>query len=171
GQGNQQSSAPRRSPDGKLEAFVLNYNVAVREVGSDEVRYLSREGSEGEAYELSSIVWSPDSRKIAAYRVKPGYGRVVHYIDSAPEDQLQPKHFTRNYLKPGDVLDRDQPVLFDVASGTQIVVDDSLFPNAYSMSRLEWRKDSRAFTFGYNQRGHQVYRVIEVDANKGRARA
>src|SRR5690606_20825197 len=52
GQGNQQSSAPRRSPDGKLEAFVLNYNVAVREVGSDEVRYLSREGSEGEAYEL-----------------------------------------------------------------------------------------------------------------------
>ena len=34
-----------------------------------------------------------------------------------------------------------------------------------------WRKDGRALTFEYNQRGHQVYRVIEVDAASGRARA
>ena len=33
------------------------------------------------------------------------------------------------------------------------------------------RRDSRAFTFEYNQRGHQVYRVIEVDAASGKARA
>ena len=34
-----------------------------------------------------------------------------------------------------------------------------------------WRKDSRAFSFEYNQRGHQVYRIIEVDAHTGAARA
>ena len=34
-----------------------------------------------------------------------------------------------------------------------------------------WRKDGRAFTFEYNQRGHQVYRIIEVDAASGKARA
>ena len=34
-----------------------------------------------------------------------------------------------------------------------------------------WRKDSRTLTFEYNQRGHQVYRVIEVDAATGKARA
>jgi dipeptidyl aminopeptidase/acylaminoacyl peptidase len=39
------------------------------------------------------------------------------------------------------------------------------------MSRIAWRKDSRAFTFEYNQRGHQVYRVIEVDASNGAPRA
>jgi dipeptidyl aminopeptidase/acylaminoacyl peptidase len=172
GQGNRENDdRPRRSPDGKHEALILNYNVAVRPVGSEDARFLSRDGSEGNAYELSSIAWSPDSRRIAAYRVKPGYGRVVHYIDSTPEDQLQPKHFTRDYLKPGDVLDHDRPVLFDVASGGQIVIDDALFPNPYSMSRLAWREDSRAFTFEYNQRGHQVYRVIEVDAASGQARA
>ncbi len=37
--------------------------------------------------------------------------------------------------------------------------------------RLEWKRDSSAFTFEYNQRGHQVYRVIEVDATTGAARA
>jgi dipeptidyl aminopeptidase/acylaminoacyl peptidase len=39
------------------------------------------------------------------------------------------------------------------------------------LSRPEWRPDSSAFTFEYNQRGHQVYRVIEVDAGTGAARA
>src|SRR5690606_11203006 len=49
--------------------------------------------------------------------------------------------------------------------------DDSLFPNAYSMSRLDWRDDSRRLTFEYNERGHKVYRVIEVDAQTGATRA
>ena len=47
------------------------------------------------------------------YRVTPGYRRLVHYIESSPADQLQPKHSERVYAKPGDVLDTQQPVIFD----------------------------------------------------------
>ncbi len=92
-------------------------------------------------------------------------------MESSPEDQLQPKRCRGLYAKPGDVLDLQQPVLFDVASKKQINVDNSLFPNPYDLSDFVWRKDSRAFTFEYNQRGHQVYRVIEVDAATGKSRA
>ena len=53
----------------------------------------------------------------------------------------------------------------------QLVIDKSLFPNPYSLSNPVWWKDGRAFTFEYNQRGHQVYRVIEVEAATGKARA
>jgi dipeptidyl aminopeptidase/acylaminoacyl peptidase len=77
----------------------------------------------------------------------------------------------RTYTKPGDVLDVDRPVVFHVESGRQIVVDDELFPNAYRLSNPEWGDDGRRLTFEYNQRGHQVYRVIEVDAETGEARA
>jgi len=165
---------PRVSPDGKWEAIVNNHNVAIRPAGARSAAAstrLSTDGSEGNYYELSSIVWSPDSRKIAAYRVKPGYRREVHYVESSPEDQLQPKHSTLIYAKPGDVLDVDQPVLFVLDTKQQIVVDNTLFPNAYANSALVWRADSRAFTFEYNQRGHQVYRIIEVDGTTGKARA
>jgi dipeptidyl aminopeptidase/acylaminoacyl peptidase len=162
---------PRVSPDGAWEAFIDNFNVVVRAPGSDELVRLSMDGSEGEAYELSSIAWSPDSTKIAAYRVRPGYVREIPYIESSPADQLQPKHWTREYTKPGDRLDKDMPVIFDVAARAQHRVDDALFPNAYAMSRLVWREDSSAVTFEYNQRGHQVFRVIEVDADDGSARA
>ena len=161
---------PIKSPDGKREALIVNYNLAVRAVDAKEPVVLSTDGSEGNYYNARSIVWSPDSTKIAVYRVRAGYKREVRYIESSPEDQVQPKFSSIVYAKPGDVLDLEQPVLFDVASGRQINVDNALFPNPYELSDPVWRKDSKAFTFEYNQRGHQVYRVIEVDAN-GKPRA
>ena len=101
----------------------------------------------------------------------PGFRRYVRFVESSPEDQLQPKDSTMQYAKPGDVVDVERPVIFDVATKKQIVVDTALFPNAYDMSRLEWRKRGAAVTFEYNQRGHQIYRVIEIDAATGRAHA
>ena len=165
------SPRPRMSPDGKWMAFIDNYNVAIRPFGGDKRTALSTDGSEGNYYDGASIVWSPDSTKVAAYRVRPGYRRLVHYVSSSPEDQLQPEHWAVQYAKPGDQLDLEQPVLFDVRSQKQITIDARLFPNPFDMSELVWRKDSRGFTFEYNQRGHQAYRVIEVDAQTGVARA
>ena len=162
---------PRMSPDGKWMAFIDNYNVAIRPFGGDKRIALSTDGSEGNYYDPASIAWSPDSTKLVAYRVRPGYRRLVHYVASSPEDQLQPQHWAMQYAKPGDLLDLEQPVLFDVRSQKPINVDPRLFSNPYDMSDLVWRKDSRAFTFEYNERGHQVYRVIEVDAQTGQARA
>ncbi len=159
------------SPDGRWEAFIRNYNVFVRSKGTTESIPLSYDGSEGDAYTFASLTWSPDSRRLVAYRVRQGYRREVHYIESSPADQLQPKHFTREYAKPGDVLDVAHPVLFDVEARKAIPIDNLLFPNPYSLSNPVWWKDGRAFTFEYNQRGHQVYRVIEVDAQTGQARA
>ena len=162
---------PRLSPDGRWMAFIDNYNIALRPFGGDKRVPLSTDGSEGNYYDGGSIVWSPDSSKVAAYRVRPGYRRLVHYVASSPEDQLQPEHWAMQYAKPGDLLDLEQPVVFDVRSQKQIPIDTTLFPNPYDMSDLVWRKDSRAVSFEYNQRGHQVYRIVEVDAQTGTARA
>jgi dipeptidyl aminopeptidase/acylaminoacyl peptidase len=162
---------PRKSPDGKFEALVQNYNVAIRQTGSRDVTLLSTDGSEGGYFDPESIAWSPDSKHLAVYKVRPGYRRYVHYVRSSPEDQLQPEHSTLQYAKPGDVLDVEMPVLFDVTTKKRLEVDNSLFPNAYDMSRFDWRKNGSAVTFEYNQRGHQVFRVIEVDAATGTARA
>src|SRR2546427_531890 len=69
-----------KSPDGKVEAVIWNYNVAVRDATSKKQAVLTTDGSEGEPYTFASLVWSPDSRKIAASRVRPGYKREVHYV-------------------------------------------------------------------------------------------
>lgn len=161
----------KASPNGQLEAWINNFNVYVRSKGKEDGVALSFDGSEGNYYALASLVWSPDSSKLAVYRVRPGYNRKIQYVQSSPSDQLQPKYSSLDYAKPGDELDAPRPVLFDVTNHKQFVIDDSLFPNPYQLTRIEWRKDSRAFSFEYNQRGHQVYRIIEVDASSAKPRA
>ena len=93
---------------------------------------------------MQSLTWSPNSARIAVYRVTPGYRRLVRYVESSPADQLQPKYMERVYAKPGDVLDERDPVLIDVASKRVAQVDHALFPNAYQLLQLTWRKDVRA---------------------------
>jgi dienelactone hydrolase len=159
------------SPDGNWEARIRNFNVFVQAKGAKDAVPLSYDGSEGNYYTFQSLAWSFDSKRLVAYRVRPGYRRQVHYVESSPADQLQPKYSSRDYAKPGDTLDIASPVLFDVAAKKQVNIDNSLFPNPYSLSRPVWRKNRPAFTFEYNQRGHQVYRVIEVDGDTGQARA
>ena len=160
--------------DGKWEAYIENFNVFVKPAGKEGAKEsgwpLSFDGSEGNYYTLRTIAWSPDSKKLAAYHTRPGYDRQIPYIESSPADQLQPKHMTIAYRKPGDALDIAYPVLFDLASKSETEIDRGLFPNPYSLSPPVWWKDSRAFTFEYNQRGHQAYTVIEVDGQTGKTR-
>src|SRR5215510_5568516 len=165
-----ESSVP--SPDKKWEAYINNYNVFIRSTGQKKDAFpLSLDGSEGNYYMIPSTAWSPDSQKLAVYRVQPGFRRKIQHIESSPVDQVQPKYSSMDYAKPGDALDIPRPVLFLIESKKQLIVDDALFANPYEISRPEWRNDSRSFTFEYNQRGHQVYRVIDVDAATGRPRA
>jgi dipeptidyl aminopeptidase/acylaminoacyl peptidase len=160
----------KASPDGRWEALVQNYNIYVRPKGRSTGEALSYDGSEGNYYTFQSINWSPDSKHLIGYRVRPGYRRQIHFLESSPDDQLQPRHSTRDYAKPGDTLDVAQPVLFDIESKKQTVIDNRLFSDPYSLSNPVWRKDSSAFTFEYNQRGHQAYSVIEVAAATGATR-
>jgi dipeptidyl aminopeptidase/acylaminoacyl peptidase len=160
---------PVISPDGAFEAFVRDSNLFVRPVGGDP-RQLSFDGSPNDYYFVSKDSWSPDSKMLAVSRTRPGSERYVTYVESSPDDQKQPVLTELFYPKPGDILTDRQPVLFDIATGKATVIDRKLFPNAYWQSEPKWWKDGRGFYISYNQRGHQVYRIIEVN-RQGAARA
>jgi dipeptidyl aminopeptidase/acylaminoacyl peptidase len=172
-----QAPRTRLSPDSSMEAFIDGFDVAVRyrtgPTSGTAVR-LSTDGSARSPYSFQSILWSPNSKKIAAYKLTQGTQRRVYYVLSSPADQLQPRldstRAPQLYRKPGDTVDLREPVLFDVAKRTAIVVDRSLFPDPYAISRFSWYADSRGFTFEDNERGHQTYRVIEVNGESGAAR-
>ena len=125
---------------------------------------LSFDGSEGNYYTLLSLGWSPDSKHLVAFRVRPGYRREVHYVESSPAEQMQPKHYTRDYAKPGEHVDIASPCSSDRGHASR---SRSRTRSSQSVRPLRpvWWEDSRGFTFEYNQRGHQVYRMIEVDAD------
>ena len=158
------------SPNGEWRALVRDHNVVLVNVDSQAEFQLTEDGSEDDAYQ-GRMQWSPDSQKLVVMQRTAGEKRTVYMVESSPKDQLQPKLHSMDYAKPGDELPQSRPRLFDVRTKKQIPVSDELFPNPWSINHLRWQPDSRRFTFLYNQRGHQVLRIVVVDAETGEAAA
>lgn len=164
------SKDPVPSPDKKWEAFVRNHNLFIRSVNTKEEYQLSMDGAPG-SYYSANILWSPDSKKLITNKVTSGVDRFIHYVTSSPADQLQPKYEKMYYPKPGDIIPIRKPKLFHTETAAQIPVSDKLFPDPFWTGEFKWGENSRLFTFEYNQRGHQVYRVIGIDGETGDARS
>ncbi len=172
GQGEDESrkEPPGQSPDGKWVASIKEHNLYVRHAETEEETALTDDGTDDHAYS-GRLYWSPDSTKLVVLRTRDGFKRKVHLIESSPDDQLQPKLHTLDYRKPGDEIPLSKPHLFDVTDLSHTAVSDELFPNPWSISGLRWSPDSSRFSFLYNQRGHQVLRIVSVDAETGEPRA
>jgi dipeptidyl aminopeptidase/acylaminoacyl peptidase len=181
-----------KSPDGKWQAVVHGHNLFLKNVSSGDERVLTRDANPTSSYARDierdrsvdmqydltepetpepEVYWSPDSHKVVAMRVRPGTKRTVYLVESSPKDQLQPKLQSYPYLKPGDDVPIRKPHLFEIESLKEIPLDDSLYQNPWSIQDLRWEDDSSRFTFVFNQRGHQVLRVLAVNAASGETKA
>lgn len=166
---DEKGGAPVTSPDGKYVAFIKNDNICVREVATGKETQLSQDGTPGNYYS-SYIQWSPDSKLVAAFRIRPAQKRYVYYVESSPADQLQPKLHKQEYAKPGDELAFKVPCIYGVENGKRLIPSTDLFSHQYEIYALQWNSDSKGITFEYNERGHKVYRILEVSAEDGSVR-
>lgn len=166
---DEKDGRPVTSPDGKWTAFIKNDNVYVREVATGKEKQLSQDGTLSNYYS-SYIQWSPDSKSVVSCRIRPVEKRYVYYVESSPADQAQPKLHKQEYAKPGDELRFKVPCIFEVESGRRLIPSTELFSHQYELSGLMWNADSKAITFEYNERGHKVYRVLEMSVVDGSVR-
>ncbi len=167
------------SPDGRWRVVLRDHNLLLHEVKTGQETPLTHDGAPDDSYE-DAPTWSPDSTKFVIFKTVPAQEHKVYTVESSPTDQLQPKLHTIDYLKPGDRIAHPRPHLFDIAVHKEVSIHDDLhkevsihddlFPNPFEISELHWNPDSSRFSFLYNQRGHQVMRLVEVDAATGAAR-
>jgi dipeptidyl aminopeptidase/acylaminoacyl peptidase len=153
------------SPDGKWTASIKNFNVVVRDGEGKEIA-LSQDGKEGLSY--GNFAWSPDSKILAAFRIEPGDRKDVYLIESSPKGGGRAVLRTRQYDLPGDKFASYQMVLFDVAN--QKTINPEVDKIDFGTPRLRWNKDGHTFTYSKTDRGHQRFRLIEVDSHTGKAR-
>ena len=166
---DEKGGRPVTSPDGKHEAFIKNDNIYIRNRATGRERALSIDGTLGNYYS-SYIQWSPDSRYVFSARIRPVEKRYVYYVESSPKDQLQPKLHKQEYAKPGDELRSKVPCIYEVETGRAIIPSTELFDKQYELFWFRWNEQGTGVTFEYNERGHQVYRLLELSAETGKVR-
>ena len=174
---NQSTPAPRgfrttrrrsssSSPDGRFRVEFDAHNVVLGDRENDTKEVVTDNGSESDFYG-GRVWWSPNSKHFVVMRTVPGQRRTINIIESSPKDSIHAKLVSIPYAKPGDRLDKPTLVLFDAESKDFREIESSLFPNPYRISDLSWDDEGRAFTFLYNQRGHQRLSLIRVVAKTG----
>jgi len=156
------------SHDGHWTAFVKDNNVFVCLKDKDEAIQLSTDGAEGNTYDRFS--WAPDSKTLVAFRVEPGDNKEVYLIESSPKGGGRAKFHSRPYALPGDKFATYELNLFDIESREQIKPTVDKLELDWQVPRLHWKKDQRHFAYEKVDRGHQRFRVVEVDSHTGRTR-
>ncbi|MBI3864400.1 MAG: prolyl oligopeptidase family serine peptidase [Planctomycetia bacterium] len=154
------------SPDGKWVAFLKEHNVFVRPVEREGEVQLSRDGAENQAYILAG--WSPDSATLTAFRVEPGDDGQVYLVESSPRGGGRARLHQRGYPLPGDKFAAYELNVFEVASANQIKPGVERID--FGFPRIRWSRDGRTFTYEKIDRGHQRFRLIEVEARTGLTR-
>ena len=158
------------SPDSSWVAYIANDNVHVSRPDGSQVRQLSFDGTLS-SYYSAYIQWNAAGTHLAVCKIRPvAQKRYVYYVESSPRHQLQPILHQQEYAKPGDERMQRTPCVFEVATGHRVCADESAISNQYDLRNLEWNADGKAVTFEYNQRGHQRFDVLEMEAATGKMR-
>ncbi len=160
-----------QSPDKNWSIQFTNQNVVLI-ASNGEARLLTTNGT-AETPFRGPVVWSPDSQSCVIQSVTEVPRHLVTIVESSPRDQLQPKLQTYDYFKPGDALPQVQPVLIRVAGKSAKVISDDLFTNNFTPGgelNFRWSPRGDEFYFDYNQRGHQLYRILAVNSTNGAVR-
>ena len=154
------------SPDGNWRAFVRDHNVFIRATKGEEEIQLSKDGKHGNSYEAP--YWAPNSKNLFAFRIQPGAIGDVHLVESSPKDGGRANLRTRRYPLPGDKFTAHELNHFDIEKKTHTKPEVGILD--FRGPRLRWTQDGRYFRYQKIDRGHQRFRVIEVDTFTGKFR-
>ena len=154
------------SPDGSWRAFVRDHNVFIRATKGEEEIQLSKDGKHGNSYEAP--YWAPNSKNLFAFRIQPGAIGDVHLVESSPKDGGRANLRTRRYPLPGDKFTAHELNHFDIEKKTHTKPEVGILD--FRGPRLRWTQDGRYFRYQKIDRGHQRFRVIEVDTFTGKFR-
>lgn len=156
------------SPNKQWVSFVKGYNVYVRPMNGGEEIQLTTDGTEKLPY--GALIWSPGSEYFVGYKINRKEDKKVHYILSSVSNTTRGILKSNPYAQPGDEFTSYEMFVFhpDQKLVTKVKTDKYDF---LGMPRPVWRKgNNRYFTYEKADRGHQRFRIIEVDGLSGDTR-
>ncbi|WP_052071782.1 S9 family peptidase [Sphingopyxis sp. MWB1] len=179
------------SPDGRWSALVRDGNLFLIDKADGSEHRLTRDGTPAAPYATPvinpklmiakgtaqpdikpDISWSPDSRRIATYRMKLEGARRLSLVQSSPPGAGAPRLFDYVYPLTGDQnTPLAEGLVFDVESGEQRSIALPARPILYyGGPYYEWSADSGALFEQRPSRGYKALQLYRIDAAMGAAK-
>jgi hypothetical protein len=142
--------------------------VVIRTADNSEVIPFTTDGTEAKPY--VRVTWSPDSKYAVGYKSDPREHKEVYHVLTSLPNTFRGALRSQRYAQPGDEFTSYEMFVFPLASKKPLKVNTEIY-NFLGMPYLRWRQDNaRYFTYEKADRGHQRFRIIEVDAETGNTR-
>lgn len=177
-----------RSPDGKSEAFVRDWNLWVRDVATGRETQLTRDGAPDYGYATDNagwqhsdraiVLWSPDSKRIATFRQDQ---RRTGSMTLVPTSVGHPDVQTWKYPLVGDKdITMIERVVVDAPSGK--VLRLKMPPDQHRSTQcddvscfggwedVQWAPDGRTLAFVSSSRDHKDAWLRIADTSTGAIR-
>ena len=191
GRGNAGRPPETLSPDGKLGAFIRDWNLWVRDVATGRETQLTRDGVKDFGYATDNagwtnsdraiVLWSPDSKKIATFQQdQRGVGDMYLVGTKVGHPELR----AWKYPLPGDsVVTTIQRVVIDLSGGAPRMIRLQMPPDQHrstlcdhiacrggDWADVEWYPDGSHLAFVSTSRDHKHEVLRVADAASGAVR-
>jgi dipeptidyl aminopeptidase/acylaminoacyl peptidase len=176
-----------RSPDGKREAFIRDWNLWLRDVASGKETQLTTDGARDYGYATDNagwkhsdnavLAWSPDSGKIATFRQDQRKTRTMTLVDTgvgAPRVEQWKYPFAGD--KEVTTIER---VIIDLGGDAPRTIRLRMPPDQHRSTcadnvacdggwdDVQWAGDGKSLAFVSTDRGHKSATLRVADAATG----
>jgi dipeptidyl aminopeptidase/acylaminoacyl peptidase len=176
------------SPDGKLAAFIKDYNLWVRDVATSQQKQLTTDGIKDFGYatdnagwkhsDAAILLWSPDSKKIATFKQDQRNASDMYLVTT---NVGKPVLKAWKYPLPGDKdIITIQRVIINVDEPKVIAIQAEPDPHRASLSDdissggtfddVEWNADGSELAFVSTSRDHKQEKLRIANALTGAVR-
>lgn len=187
GQGRPSGGA--RSPDGKREVFIKDWNLWVRDIATRQEKQLTADGVKDFGYATDNagwrksnrpiVLWSPDSKKVATYQQDQRHVSDMYLVST---NVGAPRLEAWKYPLPQDKeIIKIHRVIIDTETGTMVrlkmqpddrrgTLCDDITCSGGDFDDNEWSPDSSKLAFVSSTRDHKEARFRIADAATGDVR-
>lgn len=163
-----QRASDSTSPDKQWIASLQGGNVFLRPSSGGEAVQCTVNGDTTNPY--GHIQWSPDSKHLVVFHIFPVAEKPVYYVLSSVDTSTRGILQSHEYAQPGDPFTGYELFTINVADKKLVKVETELY-NFLDYPWIHWRPtDNNFFVFEKADRGHQRFRMIEVNASTGATR-
>ncbi|MCC8408695.1 prolyl oligopeptidase family serine peptidase [Mucilaginibacter sp. UR6-1] len=156
------------SPDKQWTAMQKKGNLVIKNAKTGNEITLSTDGTTEAPY--GEFTWSPDGQYVVGYHINYKKIKDVYYVLSSVPGTTRGQLRTRDYAQPGDDFTSYEPFIFNTKTKKQLKIEADKI-DFFGAPELHFREgNSRYFTFEKVDRGHQRFRLIEVDGQTGKTR-